>query len=296
MKTRRNSVPPSVRLKVLIRDGFRCVYCGATKENDRLEMDHVIPVSRGGTDDIGNLVTACRQCNIGKGSSEIVHVAESDDCVYVRQCSQVRLDGSGQLVAPVPNVALMNQAARTQGQVLEEWGSKLREKWDSVEFRRNSVMVSSFEEQRFFAPDFVCRGRANSDIAPAPCIIYVTCLPWKEVGAYEDYEQRLIKLAVVAGYETPSLIILGPPQAFMAFLIHTRHKGHPVGHMVDQHLEPWFEFMIDGWYPDENDDFVDLREAFRNNQRHLRFRGYEDCDDGDVNIVGVYCSYAGEAL
>lgn len=296
MKTARNIIPPSVRLKVLIRDGFRCTYCGATKEDDRLEVDHVIPVSRGGTDDIGNLVAACRRCNIGKGRNEVVDVVDSDKGVYVRRLSHGRFDGTGELVSPVPDVVLMNQAARNWPQVIEEWGSKLREKWDCVEAIPAPVFVSVCEEERLCGPHFACRGRANSDIAPAPCNIYVTCLPWKEIGAYEDYERRMIKLAVVAGYETPSLIILGTPEAFMAFLIHTRHKGRPVGHMLDQHLEPYLKFEFDGWYPDENDDFVDLREAFKHRQRHLQFRGYADTADGDIEIVGAYCSYTGEAL
>ena len=34
-----------------------------------LEVDHVIPISRGGTDDISNLKTACFKCNRGKGDS-----------------------------------------------------------------------------------------------------------------------------------------------------------------------------------------------------------------------------------
>ena len=37
-----------------------CVYCGAT---EHITMDHVIPISRGGTHGIGNLVPACASCN-----------------------------------------------------------------------------------------------------------------------------------------------------------------------------------------------------------------------------------------
>ena len=33
---------------------------------ERLEVDYVVPVSKGGGDDMGNLVTACRECNSGK--------------------------------------------------------------------------------------------------------------------------------------------------------------------------------------------------------------------------------------
>lgn len=54
------------RYKVFERDAFRCVYCGATADEARLEVDHVIPRSRGGKDVFGNLVTACFDCNRGK--------------------------------------------------------------------------------------------------------------------------------------------------------------------------------------------------------------------------------------
>lgn len=46
------------------RDGHTCRYCGST---DSLSLDHIIPVSQGGTDEPDNLVTACRSCNSAKG-------------------------------------------------------------------------------------------------------------------------------------------------------------------------------------------------------------------------------------
>lgn len=45
--------------------GGCCFYCGQRKP---LTRDHVIPVSRGGSDDIGNIVPACRPCNAAKGT------------------------------------------------------------------------------------------------------------------------------------------------------------------------------------------------------------------------------------
>lgn len=61
----------NVRIRVLERDGYRCVYCGATAQTATLEIDHVIPLARGGTNDSTNLVTACRDCNNGKRASLI---------------------------------------------------------------------------------------------------------------------------------------------------------------------------------------------------------------------------------
>lgn len=45
------------------RDGFLCHNCGST---DKLEIDHVIPLSRGGTNDDGNLQILCKSCNCKK--------------------------------------------------------------------------------------------------------------------------------------------------------------------------------------------------------------------------------------
>jgi hypothetical protein len=55
-----------VRSIVLERDGHACVYCGADKP---LEGDHIVPLSRGGSNALTNLATACRPCNLSKASS-----------------------------------------------------------------------------------------------------------------------------------------------------------------------------------------------------------------------------------
>lgn len=54
------------RFYILQRDNFKCQYCGAKGLDVELEVDHVVPVSKGGTNDHRNLVTACYKCNRGK--------------------------------------------------------------------------------------------------------------------------------------------------------------------------------------------------------------------------------------
>jgi 5-methylcytosine-specific restriction endonuclease McrA len=54
-----------IRAKVLAAGGYECVYCGA---NEKLSVDHVIPISKGGTDEMENLVVACIKCNSKKNS------------------------------------------------------------------------------------------------------------------------------------------------------------------------------------------------------------------------------------
>lgn len=76
--------------KVVRRDGGKCYYCG---ETGNLGADHVLPLSRGGTNDIENLVACCERCNKSKGGRTVeewkngnsvrhgrVTVTESDVC------------------------------------------------------------------------------------------------------------------------------------------------------------------------------------------------------------------------
>lgn len=48
------------RPEVLARDENICKYCGS---NEDLEIDHIIPLAKGGTNDLDNLQILCRHCN-----------------------------------------------------------------------------------------------------------------------------------------------------------------------------------------------------------------------------------------
>jgi 5-methylcytosine-specific restriction endonuclease McrA len=67
-KPRRNPIPGVLRHEVFHRDGYRCRECGATNLETSLEVDHIIPVSQGGTDELENLQTLCCMCNRAKGN------------------------------------------------------------------------------------------------------------------------------------------------------------------------------------------------------------------------------------
>jgi len=57
---------PFSKKNVIVRDGFKCAYCGNDKV--RLTIDHIIPKSRGGQTDFENCVSSCRPCNNRKGN------------------------------------------------------------------------------------------------------------------------------------------------------------------------------------------------------------------------------------
>ena len=67
----------SLRFEIFKRDGFTCVYCGRNPPSVILEVDHILPRSKKGTDKIENLATACFECNRGKRDKKLSEVAPS---------------------------------------------------------------------------------------------------------------------------------------------------------------------------------------------------------------------------
>jgi hypothetical protein len=76
-----NRKPLSVRTRfeVFKRDGFTCRYCGRMSPDVILEIDHVIPICEGGSDDPMNLVTSCWECNRGKSAVPLADVMTGED-------------------------------------------------------------------------------------------------------------------------------------------------------------------------------------------------------------------------
>lgn len=65
----RSSLSATMRQEVWAKSGGRCWYCGDFLTEDAgFHVDHVAPRIHGGTDDLGNLVPACRFCNTSKGA------------------------------------------------------------------------------------------------------------------------------------------------------------------------------------------------------------------------------------
>ena len=85
------------RLKVLARDGRVCQYCGAEDAN---QVDHVVPKVSGGGDELDNLLTSCRECNLRKGKKSVDFFLGSTSAPTVSPdlLSQVRASSS--LVGP----------------------------------------------------------------------------------------------------------------------------------------------------------------------------------------------------
>ena len=59
-RAERRPLSDKLRAFVLVRDGGRCRRCGSARN---LEVDHIVPLSRGGDSEDCNLQTLCRRCN-----------------------------------------------------------------------------------------------------------------------------------------------------------------------------------------------------------------------------------------
>ena len=57
----------NIRTKILMRDGYRCQYCGVRGTAVDMTLDHILPRSRGGRTHPENLAASCRACNNRKG-------------------------------------------------------------------------------------------------------------------------------------------------------------------------------------------------------------------------------------
>jgi len=73
----RKTLSKKVRFEVFKRDLFKCQYCGNHPPDVVLNVDHIMPVAKGGSDDMDNLITSCEACNSGKSANLLTSVPRS---------------------------------------------------------------------------------------------------------------------------------------------------------------------------------------------------------------------------
>lgn len=89
-KRNRRPVPGSVRYEVLRRARDRCELCGISKDEKALEVDHIVPKSLGGKDDLANYQALCYTCNAQKNNKDQtdfrnlskLYAQRSNDCIF----------------------------------------------------------------------------------------------------------------------------------------------------------------------------------------------------------------------
>ena len=61
-----------LRFEILNKYQFTCQYCGRKSPQIELQIDHIVPLSKGGKNEKENMIVACVECNLGKGDLSIV--------------------------------------------------------------------------------------------------------------------------------------------------------------------------------------------------------------------------------
>jgi ATP adenylyltransferase len=85
----------STRYNVLKRAKYRCELCGAHESQIALHVDHIIPRSKGGPDDLSNFQALCQTCNTNKRAEDDTdfrgildsYSDRDDDCVFCNDCA-----------------------------------------------------------------------------------------------------------------------------------------------------------------------------------------------------------------
>lgn len=94
-----SQTPAFTRFNVFLRDEWECQYCGEEHKTSHLTFDHVIPRSKGGRTTWENIVTACRRCNMIKGS-RMPHQCNMHPRQTPRQPSLHELQNKGRKFPP----------------------------------------------------------------------------------------------------------------------------------------------------------------------------------------------------
>lgn len=125
----KRSVSKRTRFEVFKRDGFTCQYCGSHPPQSIMHVDHVMPVSKGGSNHIDNLITACQSCNLGKSNVLLSSVPKSIN----EKASEIK-EREAQIAGYYEILALVSDR-------------KNREAWDVVAEIESDPEIDSYNRQ-----------------------------------------------------------------------------------------------------------------------------------------------------
>jgi ATP adenylyltransferase len=96
----RTPISGSIKYRVLTRARGRCECCGAHQHQRALEVDHIVPRSHGGSDDLSNLQALCFRCNAGKRDTDSTDFRGLQASYAQREagCVFCALEGSGRVL------------------------------------------------------------------------------------------------------------------------------------------------------------------------------------------------------
>jgi hypothetical protein len=174
------------------RDGDGCVYC---READGTVVDHIVPISKGGTDDFDNLALACHACNCGKagrmpGGKYTLNV-ESAQRAHVRYTSAHVRSLSPKKVSPTPpskNNPLPETPIGVSGDHFEEFW-RVYPKREGPNPRKPAEVSFSRAVRKGADPLTIIAGaRALREQNPSPTPFVPQAVTWLNQERWKDME------------------------------------------------------------------------------------------------------------
>jgi len=139
-----------LREYLLEKWAHRCAYCGST--NVPLEIDHIVPRSKGGTDRVSNMLIACRDCNHEKGNRNIRDSLAGKPEILKKVLSQAK--------TPLKDAAVVNAARFAIGNRLKELGLPISF-WSGGRTRYNRAR-QDYAKTHWL--DAVCVGKSGENV------------------------------------------------------------------------------------------------------------------------------------
>jgi len=135
----RKSVSTRRRFEIFKRDGFTCQYCGKRPPNTILHLDHIIPVSKGGTNQTENLITACIDCNLGKSNILLDNSKES-----LQHITERKQEAAKQLRAYIKSC---KEERRMKSLIVDEVEAVFTEQFDLIFTEASRQSILRFHEK-----------------------------------------------------------------------------------------------------------------------------------------------------
>ena len=192
MAKKRTALTKKIRFEVFKRDKFTCQYCGRMAPDVVLNVDHIHPVAKGGTDEIVNLVTSCHACNAGKKDRLI------DDSDVIRLQSEQLKELAEK---------------REQLQMMAEWRRELSNLEDDVARFLCECWASAFGYWPDEAQDAIRKIARLSNMQDAIDCIEITA----EKYSWKNEEDCARKLLAVHRYRQADKV--NPGSSRIAFII-----------------------------------------------------------------------------
>ena len=183
---KRITLSKKLRFEVFKRDSFTCQYCGKKVPDIVLHIDHISPVSKGGTNDITNLITSCVDCNLGKSDNTL-----DDNSVVVKKRRQLEL-----LQEKREQIEMMYEWQNSLSQMDDESLAKLTEYIEGKMLHSFSLNETGKNNLKKLIKKFPLQIILESvDDAALTYLKFADDTPTKE--SVEDFIQKIPRIVIV---------------------------------------------------------------------------------------------------